>query len=128
MKVVASYESFTAIHDHMPGAANSLRVSGTVVFNQADCEGRLERGGGDASTNPYLLFRWNLYLTTPSGPAAQVLTPQELTWSTTIRRPSTARSSSRWSGPRTIRPRSPMSSILSSSIGDAGAVGILRRR
>jgi hypothetical protein len=78
MKVVASYESFTAIHDHMPGAANSLRCQGR--WSSTSRTARAGSNGAAVTPAPTLLLSLDLYLTTPSGPAAQVLTPQELTW------------------------------------------------
>ncbi|MBE2316793.1 hypothetical protein DVA67_012485 [Solirubrobacter sp. CPCC 204708] len=74
MSVVAHYEDFTAIHDHMPGSDGALRVSGTVVCRTDGCTAELRDYEGNPGINPRMLVL-ELALSGPEGGAAEVLTP-----------------------------------------------------
>jgi len=82
MQAVHAYEDFYASHDHMPGSARTMRVSGMVVFATGGWSASLRATEGNTGVNPKMLSL-DLILEGPAGgdPATDVLTPCAVEWS-----------------------------------------------
>jgi hypothetical protein len=52
---VFEYRDFVAIHDHMPGSDDELRVTGTVVFRTGGYSAQLRPLEGPGGINPKML-------------------------------------------------------------------------
>jgi hypothetical protein len=80
MQGVDHYEDFTAICDHMPGKAPTLRVSGTVWTSTDSWTCKLRATPGNTGSNQRMLSL-DLVLTAPTGVANEVIVPNPVEWS-----------------------------------------------
>lgn len=82
MRGVHTFEDFSASHDHMPGSARTLRVSGVVVFSTGGWACRLQEAEGNTGTNQEMLSL-DLILQPPAkgSSVTEVLTPHPVEWS-----------------------------------------------
>ena len=82
MRGVHEYQDFHASHDHMPGGAKTMRVTGTVVFVTSGWSCNLREREGNTGINPQMLSL-ELVLTPPreGEPVLEVLTPCPVEWS-----------------------------------------------
>jgi hypothetical protein len=79
---VHEYQDFYASHDHMPGKAGTMRVTGTVVFATSGWSCDLREREANTGINTEVLGL-ELLLTPPAEgqPVLEVLTPCAVEWS-----------------------------------------------
>lgn len=82
MRAIQTYEDFYASHDHMPGSARTMRVTGTVVFATGGWSAKLCATEGNTGINPEMLSL-DLVLEGPpdAGAVTDVLTRCPVAWS-----------------------------------------------
>jgi len=81
MAGVNSYKGFYAIHDHMPGAEDVLRIGGTVEFRTSGWSAQLRphERKGPTGINPFIFYVDLVLVPPPDGTGvAEVLTDFEL--------------------------------------------------